>query len=584
MRLAAHLLFFGGIAAAQVEIARPQPAAAAPAPVALTMATPVVTLDITPLAPPDLSSPYASPRDAARHRFQSTVSDLKATRNSKAALQGFAEALLMDRTYAAAAFNLGVLSAIAEKWEDALGAFEEAVRLDPNELGKVAMTQVERLHLINSLQATPDGQRKLRYDEALYPVATKLSKMRPADAMSVLAGVGRIDPKRWEAPALLASLNGNGRGYDVAAKFLEIAVANAPEPAIKARLEKALHAAERELRYIAARAEAEAAADRGEYDKAAELYETAWTTTPARSSNGMDAASVYLLRDDTVRASTLLLRLRDSGNDEFSPLASAMLKELEPIEPGAKAAVSDEAQFFKDPGSGQPVQVSTLVPPVDTSSMELLARPLPKLVLDPEPAVLLAALSANPAEAAQAAMPPLPAPRVAGDRPWWEVLQLRNAAAATETGPGPEQSADISRGAKIRRLLHVTSQPAGARIFIADGSDALCQAPCLIQAAAANYQLRVSLPGYQDQTRQIRVAAAGAELAFVLQAVRGNITVETSAPATLKVNDTPVNGPAPVTLSLVPGLYRITADFGSATRERLITIKPSAQLRLDLRP
>ena len=81
-------------------------------------------------------SPYASPRDGARHRFQATLAELQSNRDVKAALQGFAEAFAADRTYAAAAFNLGVLAAVAEKWGDALAALEEAGRLDPTGLGK----------------------------------------------------------------------------------------------------------------------------------------------------------------------------------------------------------------------------------------------------------------------------------------------------------------------------------------------------------------------------------------------------------------------------------------------------------------
>src|SRR5579864_5633605 len=157
------------------------PAQEAPAPAETPAAATVLTVDVAPLRAPDLDSPYASPRDAARHRFQATLAELKASRSTKAGLQGFAEALLIDRTYAAAAFNLGVLAAIGEKWEDALGAFEEAARLDPAGLGKAAGPQIERLRLINSLAATPDGQRKLRYDEALYPVVTQLPKLQPAD-------------------------------------------------------------------------------------------------------------------------------------------------------------------------------------------------------------------------------------------------------------------------------------------------------------------------------------------------------------------------------------------------------------------
>jgi tetratricopeptide (TPR) repeat protein len=559
-----------------------------PQPVAQSAPTPapVVTLDITPLAAPDLESPYASPRDAARHRFQATLAELRSSRNMKLAMQGFGEALLIDRTYAIAAFNLGVIAAIAEKWQDALAALEEAARLDPNGLGKAAAPQIERLRLICSLDATENGKRKRQYDEALYPVLAKLPKLAPADAMATLTEIGRIDPKRWEVPALLAAMSGNGHGYDVAAKFLEIAVANATDPAIKARLEKALHAAERELRYSAAKASAEATVDKGEYDKAAELYEAAWTAIPARSSNGMQAAAAWLLHDDTSRAAGILVRLRDSGNDEFSVPAVAMLKELEPIEPAAKATSSDAGQFFRDAGPAQPVRISDLVPRVDAGSMEILVRPLPALVQDPEPVVLLAALSLNPADAAQAGvLPVLAAPRIAGENPWRELSQLRGAmapAVATKPQDHPAQTADISAGARTRHLVQVTSEPPGARVFASTSSESICQTPCDIQAALGSHTLRVSLPGYEDEIKVMHTTAAKAELLLVLKPIRGSVLVETSGPATLKVNDTTIANPAPVELALIPGLYRVTADFGATARERTVNVRPGAKLQLTL--
>ena len=58
---------------------------------------PIVSLEIAPLAAADLDSPYASPRDAARHRFQATLAELQAGRDVKAAMQGFGEAFAMDR-------------------------------------------------------------------------------------------------------------------------------------------------------------------------------------------------------------------------------------------------------------------------------------------------------------------------------------------------------------------------------------------------------------------------------------------------------------------------------------------------------
>jgi hypothetical protein len=500
-------------------------------------------------------------------------------------MQGFAEAFAADRTYAAAAFNLGVIAAIGEKWEDALSALEEAARLD-RELAKLSAPSIERLRKICTLEATPAGQLQRRYDESLYTVLQNLPKLQPADAMQAMAEVGRIDPKRWEAPALMAGLSGNGHGYDVAAKFLEIAAANAADPQLKARLQKALDAAQRELRYDAARAAADAAADRGEYEKAGSLYENAWTVIPARSSNGMEGASAWLLHDDTARASTLLIRLRESADPELAPLAGAMLKELEPIEPAAKAVAPDARDFFRDAGSTQPVVLSDMTPQVNTRAMELLVRSLPKLVQDSEPVVLLPALSATSDASAASSLPELPAPRIAGENPWREAQQLLSNRSAEAPLPQPEHpmsTANISAGAKIHRSLQVTSQPAGARIFAGDAAVPVCETPCTIHAAMGSYSVRVSLAGYRDEVREVRVTAKGAELEVPLELLRGNVVVEAGA-ATLTVNGTALAGQPPVELALVPGLYRIAVDFGSAVRERTLNVKPGARLRLDIRP
>ncbi len=542
------LLTFAALVALR---AQDTPPPVAPPPPAI----PVVTLDVAPLAPPDLASPYASPRDGARQRFQAAMAQLQSDRDLKAAIKGFTEAYSADRTYAQAAFNLGVIAAIAEQWDTSLAALEGAARLDPAGLGKLAAPSIERLRKVSALESTPQGKLQRRYDEALYPVLQKLPKLPPADAMQAVAEVGRIDPKRWEAPSILAGLNGNGHGYDVAAKFLEIAVANAADSRIKARLEKALAAARRELAYDAARAAADAAADRGEYDKAGTLYENAWAAMPARSSNGMEAASVYLLHDDTARACTLLARLQESADPELGPLASAMLKELEPIEPGAKAKSADAREFFRDPGSHDPVILADLIPTVNTSNMEVLMRPLPKLVVDSEPVVLLAALSINPAEPTPATAAPQPA------------APLSN-------------SADVSAGAKIHRTIQVTSQPAGARVFAGDGPEPLCETPCTLKAAARAYSVRLSLAGYRDETSEVTASSKAAEIDLALTLARGNIIIDGPAGATVKVNGTPVPNPAPVELALAPGLYRFTIESGQSTHERTINLKPGARVRL----
>ena len=565
----------------------PTPAPAAPAAPAVTPPA-VATLAVPPLASADFNSPYASPCDAARHWMQSTLSDLGSRRNVRDAIRGFAQAFLLDRTYAAAAFDLGIVCAIDEKWDDAVGALEEASRLDPNGLGAAAAPQLERLRLLASLEKTPDGRLRRRYDEALLPVVAKLDKTPPAEAMAALAAVGRLDPKRWEAPALLAGLSGDGRGYEAAAKFLRIALDNAAaEPAVRTALENALRAAERELRYGSARAGAEAAADRGDYAKAAELYEAAWTTIPARAANGFEASSALLLNDDTAHASALLVRLTQIRDARAAQRATAMLKELEPIEPAAKALGADASAFYRDPGTPDPVRIAAMIPPIDRSRTDLYSRPLPKLVDDPEPVVLLAALLADaPAGAPPATtLPPLSAPAIAGDHPWLELQEpaTRTTSDPAGTGARAPQTADLSGDSRNPRVLSVTSEPAGARLFIGEASNALCETPCDIRITPGTHTVKLSLPGYRDAEKTVRVLAKTEAVNLPLAVVRGSVIVDAPAGSALKLNGTPVDAQAPVELSLVPGLYRIGADFAGAAHERLLTIRPGTRLRIEFR-
>ena len=556
---------------------------ASPAPDQQPAATaPVVTLSILPMAPPDLDSPYASPRDAARHWFQTTLANLREQHDIRGAVRGFAQALLLDRTYAAAAFNLGVLAAIDGKWEDAATALEEASRLDHAGLGAEAKPHLERARLLALLERSAEGRRKRRYDEALYGLLPVLPNMAPSDAAASLVLVGRIDPARWEAPALLAGLEGNGTGYDVSAQFLTIAVKNSSDAALKARLQAALDAALREVRYASGRFSAETAAESGKYAEAAEFYEAAWSTVPARSVNAMQAASAWLLTDNAARACTVLLRLRESGEGEFAGLASAMLKELEPVEAAAKGSAGDVREFYRDRGSSQPPRIADLIPPVDRAQFEIYGRSLPRLADDPEPVVLLAALAADRDPASPAPVPPaLGAPAIAGDRPWSELKSLwdRPATDAAKAAR-PLQAANLIGNPRVRRIITVTSEPAGAKVFSADHPEPLCETPCSVQASEGKYTLRFSLPGFQDEQEEIATAGADRELKASLVPTRGSVIVETPAPAKLTINGTPDAAESPAELSLLPGLHRISADFGSGLRERVVNVKPGARLRI----
>jgi hypothetical protein len=526
---------------------------------------PVIVV-VAPLAPVDPNTPYASPRDAACHRFQVTLADVTENRNAKDGLRGFAQAFNDDRTYAAAAYNLGILAAIAEKWDDAVAALEEASKLD-TALAKTAAPQLERLRLIARLEKSADGRRRRAYDEALLPLLQTLQAMPPADATAALIELGRIDPKRWEAPALLAGINGEGMTSQAAAKFLDIAIANAGSA--RGSLEPARKALERESQYVAARASAEAASDQGDYPKAAELYQAAWSKIPARVENGIDAASALLLTEDTKSASALLCRLRDSKDPEISAQAAAMLKQLAAIEPAAVATTSDASEFFRDAGSREPARIATLLPPIDRAPLEIYKRPLPKLVEDPEPVVLLASLSADSPQSA-----PLPALQPApfsGDSPWRDATSVpRTEAPAARS----IQAVDLSAGAAEPRTLQISTEPAGAKVFIgAEPPNPSCETPCALKLAPGDYPIRLALAGYRDvQTNSAQ------DISVPLEVIRATVIFENAAPGSIKVNGAQVDD-APE-YSFVPGLYRIGANFGGSYRERLLYLKPAARLRL----
>jgi hypothetical protein len=559
--------FAAGIAVAQDPV---------PPPAAPTM--PVVMVSVPPLAPVDLNTPYVSPRDAARHRLQGTLAELTANRNLKDGLRGFTQAFAEDHTYAAAAFNLGILAAISEKWDDAAAAFDEASKLDPA-LGKVAAPQLERLRLIAKLEKSAEGRRRRAYDEALLPLLQRLAGLTSNEANSALAELGRIDPKRWEAPALLAGLNGDGSGYQTASKFLEIAIANATDPAIRRALETPRKAAERELSYTSTRAAAEAASDQGDYPKSAELYQSAWSEIPARVENGLDAASAFLLSDDTQHACAVLTRLRDSKDAEVQTLAGAMLKELAAIEPAGAAATSDAAEFFRTPGPREPVRIASMIPPIDRQPLEIYTRALPKLVDDPAPVAVLASLAAD--APSSTALPALPAPSVAGENPWREAFQQVR---VESTAARAVQTADLSAGSQESRTLQVTSDPAGARIFVGTATEPACETPCNVRVAAGEYGMRISLAGYRDAQQTVQVKADVQDLAVSLEMLRGSVILETATLASVKVNGSLIAVEAsPVELSFAPGLYRVGADFGSGFSERILMIKPGSRLRLDPR-
>src|SRR5204863_9764829 len=108
-------------------------------------------------------------------------------------------------------------------------------------------------------------------------------------------------------------------------------------------------------------------------------------------------------------------------------------------------------------------------------------------------------------ETAAAALPELAAPKIAGENPWREISQVvapRAAEAPAIQAERAMSTGDISEGARIHRSIQAITQPAGARIFVGESLQPVCETPCTIQAAPGTYNLRMSLTRYRDETRE----------------------------------------------------------------------------------
>jgi hypothetical protein len=303
----------------------------------------------------------------------------------------------------------------------------------------------------------------------------------------------------------------------------------------------------------------------------------------------MAAASAFLLADDTSRAVAVLHRFRHGSDAAASKSAAAMLKELEEIEPSAKAAPGLDEEFFRDRGVAEPARITPLVPKVDQRRMEILMRPLPRMVLDADPVTLLEALSANrAADQLPPQLPSLPAARVSDERPWAEAQRMiSDARAAKSAVPEPEQAARMSAAVgsgKTLRTVAIDTTPPGASIFLNEMTESVCTSPCDLKVRPGTYALTATLAGFESLTEEIRVGTAPVPLTLSFNPIRGKVFIDAPDSALLEINGRPLQVRAPVEIEVVPGLYRFAARSGDRGREQFVNVRPDARLRLPLAP
>jgi len=353
---------------------------------------------------------------------------------------------------------------------------------------------------------------------------------------------------------------------------------------VKSALEASMAVVQRELRFAAAQGSANVAADNGDFAKAAESYEKAWKEIAARPSNGINAASAWLLADDTAKACEVLAVLRSAPDADLAAKANLMLKFLEPIEAAAKSTSNDGADLYKNAGSPDPVRIRPMLPAIDTTRAQILLRHLPRLVEDPGPVSLLESFSANATAGTALPLPPLSPSRFSAENYWSELAEAaRNKTVTTSVSEAPVLSTvDAMSGPGAARSLRITTEPAGARVFLDEQETPLCQTPCELRAAAGAHTVRLTMAKYDEITRSVRLTTQKTEVDETFRPMRGFLSLTYATPTSVKINGTPVLFQLPIELSLLPGLYRISTTAGQVTEDRLLTIRPGAHLKLPL--
>lgn len=237
------------------------------------------------------------------------------------------QAAQRDPTFAAPHYNLASLDETEENWDAATARLQKVMDLAPNSrLSERARTELARLSTIRQLWATPEGQKKVRYDQAVDQARLLLQVNRPDDAMAEAESALRIDDSRHEARLVLAdALTRIGR-YDVAIVHLKLAAAAAP--AIATKIKQAIAEVENLKKYDVLVTQADAALGDANYHRATDLYRSAWRLRPDREACGLRMAMALGFAGDFGQAQSTLEKLVASKSPQVSREAANQLATL----------------------------------------------------------------------------------------------------------------------------------------------------------------------------------------------------------------------------------------------------------------
>jgi serine/threonine protein kinase len=125
--------------------------------------------------------------------------------------------------------------------------------------------------------------------------------------------------------------------------------------------------------------------------------------------------------------------------------------------------------------------------------------------------------------------------------------------------------------------IYIASNPAGAKVTLDDNDGLSCMAPCQLHGTPGTHRISISLAGYLNERREIRVEQGGLDLgAITLRQPMGTLMLSTlPSGALIRIDGERIPKLTPAEVPLKPGDYSVTVEKDGATRTEHIRIRES---------
>jgi len=254
---------------------------------------------------------------------------------------GFMDALKIDPAYPEPHYNLGILAAREEKWDEAVAWLTEYRNLDQtSDLSVKAQLLIDKYAALAKEDSAPGGKIKRKYNEALQSIGAALKANDLKKAIAFADAAIAIDGTRWEAFALKSTVLAQTGDLQNASDSIDQALHRAP-----ANQQTTLLAEQKEItnriglnKLLADGSNALASKD---FAGACDDFNKAWQLSPNNEQIGIRVASAAMLAKDFDLARSSLERLKSSASKVVQDKVSRLSEDLTKVqEADSKLAAS----------------------------------------------------------------------------------------------------------------------------------------------------------------------------------------------------------------------------------------------------